>query len=215
MTNVSEAEVAAAEKVLFGIRWTGASSDIARAVLEAAAQVKGMKGPVAEERERCARIAETIDVPCNGHPQIDAPSITDVRQAIAAAIRSAAGIPATKDDVGNTDAIDVNSREAALWSENMHLKSENEALQDRLADQQAQWGYTESIQTLKIERLTATLVSLTKDLLATLDEPDTNVEVIEKMRAIARLALEPNLRKVDDTAYEHPYGCPCCGGPQS
>lgn len=40
------------------------------------------------ERERCAKIAETVEVPVNGHPQIDAPTIEDARRAIAAAIRN-------------------------------------------------------------------------------------------------------------------------------
>lgn len=43
----------------------------------------------------------------------------------------------------------------------------------------------------EIERLRAALESLTKDPPATLDEPDTDAEVITKMRAIARAALEP------------------------
>jgi hypothetical protein len=43
---------------------------------------------------------------------------------------------------------------------------------------------------VEVERLTAELESLTKDLPATLDEPDTDAEVIIKMRAIARRALE-------------------------
>ena len=41
----------------------------------------------------------------------------------------------------------------------------------------------------EIERLRAALQSLTKDPPATLDEPDTDDEVIIKMRAIARDAL--------------------------
>lgn len=40
------------------------------------------------------------------------------------------------------------------------------------------------------ERLRAVLESLTKDPPATLDEPDTDAEVIKKMRAIARRGLE-------------------------
>lgn len=44
----------------------------------------------------------------------------------------------------------------------------------------------------EIERLTAALESLTKDPPATLDEPDTDAEVIKKMRAIALAALHPN-----------------------
>lgn len=116
------------------------------------------------------------------------------------------------------------------------IKSENERLQERVADLQAQWGYSECIQTLKIERLTAALESMIVDPPATLDEPDRDAEVIFKMRAIAaaalnatgasagivqrmcataRLALEPNLRKVNDPAYDHPRGCPCCGGPHT
>jgi hypothetical protein len=43
----------------------------------------------------------------------------------------------------------------------------------------------------EIERLRAALQSLTHDPPATLDEPDTEAEVIIKMRAIARAALEP------------------------
>lgn len=39
------------------------------------------------ERERCAKIAETVPVKANGHPQIDAPTIGDARRVIAAAIR--------------------------------------------------------------------------------------------------------------------------------
>lgn len=38
--------------------------------------------------EECAKIAETVDVPCNGHPQIDAPTIGDAKRVIAAAIRA-------------------------------------------------------------------------------------------------------------------------------
>jgi hypothetical protein len=41
----------------------------------------------------------------------------------------------------------------------------------------------------EIERLRATLESLTKDPPPTLDEPDTDAEVIIKMRQIARDAL--------------------------
>lgn len=37
--------------------------------------------------EQCACIAEAIDVPCHGHPQIDAPTIGDARKVIASAIR--------------------------------------------------------------------------------------------------------------------------------
>ena len=43
----------------------------------------------------------------------------------------------------------------------------------------------------EIERLRAALQSLTTDPPATLDEPDTDAEVIIKMRDIARRALEP------------------------
>jgi hypothetical protein len=42
----------------------------------------------------------------------------------------------------------------------------------------------------EIERLQAALQSLTKDPPAILDEPDTDAEVIIKMREIARRALE-------------------------
>jgi hypothetical protein len=42
---------------------------------------------VAAERERCARIAETITVRTKGHPQIDAPTPHDYMTAIADAIR--------------------------------------------------------------------------------------------------------------------------------
>lgn len=47
-----------------------------------------LKEAIDAERERCAKIAETVDVPCNGHPQIDAPTISDARRVIAAAIRA-------------------------------------------------------------------------------------------------------------------------------
>jgi hypothetical protein len=43
----------------------------------------------------------------------------------------------------------------------------------------------------EIERLRAVLQSLTTDPPATLDEPDTDAEVIIKMRETARRALEP------------------------
>jgi hypothetical protein len=42
----------------------------------------------------------------------------------------------------------------------------------------------------EIERLRAALENITKDPPATLNEPDSNVEVIVKMRAIARAALD-------------------------
>ncbi len=42
----------------------------------------------------------------------------------------------------------------------------------------------------EIERLRAALLSLTEDPPATLDEPDEDWEVIVKMRAIARAALD-------------------------
>ncbi len=38
--------------------------------------------------EQCATVAETVNVPCHGHPQIDAPTIGDARKVIAAAIRN-------------------------------------------------------------------------------------------------------------------------------
>lgn len=47
-------------------------------------------GSLAAERERCAKIAETVKVPANGHPQIDAPTIHDARRVIAEAIRHSA-----------------------------------------------------------------------------------------------------------------------------
>lgn len=73
--------------------------------------------------------------------------------------------------------------------------NEIERLRERVAELQAQWGYTESIQTLEIERLRAVLESLTKDPPATLDEPDPDFAVIAKMRAIARAALAPEPAK--------------------
>jgi len=37
--------------------------------------------------EQCARVAETVEVPRHGHPQIDAPTIGDARKVIASEIR--------------------------------------------------------------------------------------------------------------------------------
>jgi hypothetical protein len=45
---------------------------------------------LAEETERCARVAEATTVSSSGHPQIDAPTPYDMRRAIAAAIRGGA-----------------------------------------------------------------------------------------------------------------------------
>lgn len=42
----------------------------------------------ADERERCARIAEATKVTSSGHPQIDAPTPGDMQRAIASAIRT-------------------------------------------------------------------------------------------------------------------------------
>ena len=47
--------------------------------------------------EKCARIAETVEVPCYGHPQIDAPTIGDARKIIASTIRSL--VPVVTSDV--------------------------------------------------------------------------------------------------------------------
>jgi hypothetical protein len=44
-------------------------------------------------------------------------------------------------------------------------------------------------QTIQVNRLRSVLESLTRDPPATLDEPDTDAEVIQKMRTIARDAL--------------------------
>lgn len=44
-------------------------------------------------QEQAAVIAETVTVPCDGHPQIDAPTIGDARRVIATAIRELKGIP--------------------------------------------------------------------------------------------------------------------------
>ena len=51
-------------------------------------------------------------------------------------------------------------------------------------------GKQADAQAEKIERLRAALESLTKDPEPTLDEPDEDWEVVVKMRAIARAALE-------------------------
>jgi len=37
--------------------------------------------------ETCATLAEIVNAPCHGHPQIDAPTIGDARKAIAIEIR--------------------------------------------------------------------------------------------------------------------------------
>lgn len=47
-----------------------------------------IRAAVLTERERCAKLVEVTEIPCTGHPQIDAPTISDARWVIAAAIRA-------------------------------------------------------------------------------------------------------------------------------
>lgn len=53
-------------------------------------RITDLERQLAEEMERCARVAEATTVSSSGHPQIDAPTPYDMRRAIAAAIRGGA-----------------------------------------------------------------------------------------------------------------------------
>jgi hypothetical protein len=48
------------------------------------------RAAVAAAQEEFAKIAESVKVHANGHPQIDAPTLGDMRRAIVAAIRGEA-----------------------------------------------------------------------------------------------------------------------------
>jgi hypothetical protein len=70
--------------------------------------IEGAEAP--DIYEQCARIAETIDVPCNGHIQIDAPTVGDAQRAIAAAIRALRpAAPARPDPPGGAETAHLKS----------------------------------------------------------------------------------------------------------
>jgi hypothetical protein len=88
------------------------------------------------------------------------------------------------------------------WTNGEHamaLKAERERMQREMSIELADWQASSEAYRLdaerlraKIERLKAVLESLTKDPPASLArEPDEDWEVIVKMRAIAKAALEP------------------------
>jgi DNA repair exonuclease SbcCD ATPase subunit len=103
---------------------------------------------------------------------------------------SAAALKEAADEIERLHQ-DVSVVHADICAENDNLKAEIERLRGELHSVHAHMNHLRRVRGDEIERLRAALESLTKDPPSTLSsEPDTDAEVIIKMRAIARAALE-------------------------
>lgn len=90
------------------------------------------------------------------------------------------------------DIVQSHRTRAELEAENGRLREQVRQQTKQLDDQGEQIRHERQVAAAlqaEIARLRAALESLTKDPPATLDEPDTDAEVIIKMRAIARATL--------------------------